>query len=270
MVGGVNMGRKKLTGASIGVITAIALAGCSSQDDLAGMPFGESESLYAAPTNIEEFIEIAQDATLHLFCEAKEEDFQYSGSGFHIEIGDDRFIITNAHVIQGCIDGAGDLFVYDTDFNAHVVELLAYRHVSDWRGEWDVAVLTGRDFGRAITIAQEPARAGHWSMSLGWPTVNGVWYQQIAPGQILGLSQDGLIVSDGVSAPGMSGGPLLNSNGELIGVHYASSFDKTRRALAQPLDNLCQVAFVCGGEGKPTFPLEFPERPIKTFLEIED
>ena len=255
---------------ALSLSAAILLAGCSSQDDLSARAFGESESLYEAPENIEEFIEIAQDATLHIFCEVKEEEFQYSGSGFHIEIGDDRFIITNAHVIQGCLEGAGDLFVYDTDFNAHVVELLSYRHVSDWRGEWDVAVLTGRDFGRAITIAQESARAGHWSMSLGWPAVNGVWYQQIAPGQILGLSQDGLIVSDGVSAPGMSGGPLLNSNGELIGVHFASSFDKTRRALAQPLENLCQVAFVCGSERKPNYPLEFPERPIKTFLEIED
>ena len=54
MVGGVNMGRKKLTGASIGVITAIVLAGCSSQDDLAGKPFGESDSVDYAPTNIEE------------------------------------------------------------------------------------------------------------------------------------------------------------------------------------------------------------------------
>jgi S1-C subfamily serine protease len=240
------MRRGLLAGALIGTLL---VSGCTSQDPLAGKPFGETDSLYSAPTNIEEFIEIAQSATLYVSCETAEEDFGYSGSGFHLEIGDDRYIITNAHVIQGCIDGAGDLFVYDTDFNAHVVELLAYRHVTDWRGDWDVAVLTGRDFGRAITIAQEPLRPGHWSMSVGWPSVNGVSYQQIAPGQILGLAPDGGIVSDGVGAPGMSGGPLLNSNGELIGVHYASAFDRTRRALAQPLENLCRVAFVCGTDG---------------------
>jgi hypothetical protein len=251
-------------------ITAIVLAGCSSQDDLVGRPFGESESLYAAPTNIEEFIEISQSATLHVFCDAEQEELSSAGSGFHIEIGDERYIITNAHVIEGCIDEAADIFVYDAEDNAHLVKLLAYRHVRDWRGEWDVAVLSGRDFGRALTIAQEDPKPGHWSMSAGWPSMNGHPYQQISPGNILGLSPDGVVVSSGVSAPGMSGGPLLNSKGELIGIHYARSFDETRRALAQPVANLCQVAFVCGSERKPSLPLEFPTNPIKTYIEIED
>ena len=248
----------------------LVLVGCAGESQIAGKPFGETESLYEAPSNIEEFIEIAQDATLHIFCETEEEELPYAGSGFHIEVGEERYLITNAHVIEGCIDEAAELFVYDSDYNAHSVQLLAYRHFSDWRGDWDVAVLTGRDFGRALTIADNFPKSGHWSMTVGWPSVNGNWYQQIAPGQILGLSLDGVIVSDSVSAPGMSGGPVLNSNGELIGIHYARSFDETRRALAQPVANLCQVAFVCGSERLPTFPLEFPERPIKTFIEIED
>ena len=254
----------------IAAITAVTLSGCVGEDPTKGAPFGESDSLYSAPKNIDEFIEIAQDATLHIFCETEDEDLPYAGSGFHVEIGADRYIITNAHVIEGCIDQAAELFVYDSEDNAHVVELLAYRHVRDWRGEWDVAVLSGRDFGRALTIAAEDPAPGHWSMISGWPSMNGHWYQQVSTGNILGLSPDGVIVNGGVSAPGMSGGPLLNSKGELIGIHFARSFDETRRALAQPIANLCQVAFVCGTERKPTYPLEFPERPIKTFLEIED
>jgi S1-C subfamily serine protease len=255
---------------AIALALLLVLVGCAGESQIAGKPFGKAKSLYEAPSNIEEFIEIAQDATLHVFCETKEEELPYAGSGFHIEVGDDRYLITNAHVIEGCIDEAAELIVYDSDYNAHSVQLLAYRHFSDWRGDWDVAVLTGRDFGRALTIAEDFPQLGHWSMTVGWPSVNGNWYQQIAPGQILGLSPDGVIVSDSVSAPGMSGGPVLNSNGELIGIHYARSADDTRRALAQPVENLCQVAFVCAGDGRPFLPLEFPVRPIKTFLEIED
>ena len=255
---------------AIALALLLVLVGCAGESQVVGKPFGEAESPYAAPSNIEEFIEIAQDATLHVFCETEEEELPYAGSGFHVEIGADRYIITNAHVIEGCIDQAAELFVYDSEDNAHVVELLAYRHVRDWRGEWDVAVLSGRDFGRALTIAAEDPAPGHWSMISGWPSMNGHWYQQVSPGNILGLSPDGVIVNGGVSAPGMSGGPLLNSKGELIGIHFARSFDETRRALAQPIANLCQVAFVCGTERKPSYPLEFPERPIKTFLEIED
>ncbi len=139
----------------IAAMTAVTLSGCVDEDPTKGAPFGESDSLYLAPKNIEEFIEIAQDATVHIFCETEDEDLPYAGSGFHLEIGDDRYIITNAHVIQGCLDDAAELFVYDSEDNAHLVKLLSYRHVKDWRGQWDVAVLTGRDFGRAITIAPE-------------------------------------------------------------------------------------------------------------------
>jgi S1-C subfamily serine protease len=264
------MTKTVLTLQAIALALLLVLVGCAVESQIAGKPFGKAKSLFEAPSNIEEFIEIAQDATLHVFCETDEEELPYAGSGFHLEIGEERYIITNAHVIAACIDGAADLFVYDSEDNAHVVELLAYRHVRDWRGEWDVAVLSGRDFGRALTIAAEDPAPGHWSMVAGWPSMNGHWYQQVSPGNILGLSPDGVIVNGGVSAPGMSGGPLLNSRGELIGIHFARSFDETRRALAQPVENLCQVAFVCGSERKPNYPLEFPERPIKTFLGIED
>ena len=255
---------------ALSLSTSMVLTGCSSQDELSARPFGESESLYEAPENIEEFIEIAQSTTLQLFCESEDEGTWGGGSGFHLEIGDDRFIITNAHVIRHCRDENADVFVLDTEDNLHVVELVSYRHIRDWRGEYDVAVLTGRDFGRALSIAQDDPKLGHWSMSVGWPSMNGHSYQQIAPGQILGLSPDGVIVSDGVTAPGMSGGPLLNSRGELIGLHYARSWDNTRRALSQTVVNLCEVAFVCGGDGKPTLPLEFPKHPIKTYLEMRE
>ena len=131
---------------------AILLFGCASDSDLAGRPFGETESLYHEPQNTAEFIEIAQDATLHVFCEVEDEDLPYAGSGFHIEVGDSRYIITNAHVIAACIDQAGELVVYDSEDNPHIVTLLSYRHVRDWRGEWDVAVLSGRD----LRLRQRP------------------------------------------------------------------------------------------------------------------
>lgn len=255
---------------AIAAVAALVLLGCSEQDPTKGKPFGNTESLYLAPSNIEEFIEIAQDATVQIICETADEEVWGGGSGFHIEIGEDRYIITNAHVIEECIADDTYLYVYDSDDNPHVVKVVSYRHVRDWRGEWDVAVLTGRGFGRAITISPEDPKPGHWVLGVGWPSMNGHWYQQVSMGNILGNSPDGVIINSAVSAPGMSGGPLLNSRGELVGIHFASSWDETRRALSQPVANLCQVAFVCGGERKPTFPLEFPENPIQTFIEDED
>lgn len=264
------MTKRALTAQAIALALLLVLVGCSTENQITGKAFGNSSSLYQAPTNIEEFIELTQDATLHIFCETEDEDLPYAGSGFHLEIGDDRYIITNAHVIEGCLDEAADLLVYDSEENPHLVTLLSYRHVKDWRGDWDVAVLTGRDFGRAITIAAAEPEPGHWVMGAGWAFTNDYWYQQIAMGNVLGVTPNGVVVSSAVTASGMSGGPLLNSNGELVGIHFARTRDASRRALAQPVANLCQVAFVCGGERKPNYPLEFPDRPIKTYLEIED
>ena len=255
---------------AIALALLLVLVGCAGESQIAGKPFGKAKSLYEAPSNIEEFIEIAQDATLHVFCENESEDDFGNGSGFQIEIGASRYIITNAHVIEDCLNHGWDLYVYDADDDDFSVEILSYRHVRDWRGEWDVAVLTGIPTGRAITLADEELKTGHWVLGVGWPGMNAHWYQHVTSGNVLGISPDRVIVHSGVSAPGMSGGPLLNSRGELVGIHYASSWDETRRALAQEVANLCQVAFVCGTERKPTYPLEFPERPIKTFLEIED
>lgn len=264
------MGTKRLFTATIAVAIALTLGACSSQDPTAAKPFGNAASLYDAPSNLEEFIAITHDATLHVFCDNEAEEDFGTGSGFSIEIGDSRYIITNAHVIKPCMGKGSELYVYDANDDDFPVEILAYRHVRDWRGEWDVAVLTGIPTGRALTLSQEDLMPGHWVLGAGWPSMNSEWYQHTAIGQILGLSPDGVIVYGGVSAPGMSGGPVLNSKGELVGIHYATSWDDSRRALAQPLANLCEVAFVCGSERKPSFPLEIPKNPIKTYLEIED
>lgn len=254
--------------AAVIVASAVLLTGCST-DPLAPKAFGEIESLYQPPTNIEEFIGIAQEATVQVLCEDGVEEYPFSGSGFHIKVGDERYIITNAHVIADCID-QGDLWVYDKDQNLHVVELLAYRHVTYWQGDWDVAVLSGREFGPALALAPQAPEPGHWSMAVGWPSVGGDWYQQVAMGEVLGLAVNRTIVTSVVGAKGMSGGPMLNSRGEVIGVHYASSGDSSRRSLSQPLGNLCEVAFKCDQDKKPLTPLEIPDHPIKTYIETED
>ena len=48
-----------------------------------------------------------------MFCEVEEEDLPSGGSGFQIEIDGERYLITNAHVIEACIDQAGEIVVYE-------------------------------------------------------------------------------------------------------------------------------------------------------------
>lgn len=227
------------------------------------------QRLYEPPKRIAAFIERAREATLALSCESKGGEYPYGGSAWHIEIAGERYLITNAHVVQGCLDD-GFIYVYDEFDNPHRVQLLGYRHHDTFARDWDIAVLSGRNFGKALPLELEPPKAGHWVLAAGWPSVDREHYQQVAMGNVLGLGARKTVVFSAVTNPGMSGGPVLNSAGKVVGIHYATTRDVSRRALAQPISNLCDVALVCSGDRGPLVPLQFPENPVKTYIEDED
>jgi S1-C subfamily serine protease len=227
------------------------------------------QRLYEPPKRLDVFIERAQEATLYVFCEPEDREYPYSGSAWHLEVAGERYLITNAHVVQACLDN-GYLYVYDENGNPHRVQLLGYRHHDTYARDWDIAVLTGRDFGKALPLELEAPEAGHWVLTAGWPSVDHSYYQQVAIGNVLGNGASKTVVFSAVTNPGMSGGPVLNSAGKVVGIHYASTREESRRALAQPVSNLCDVAIVCSGDRKPLLPLQFPDNPVKTYVEDED
>lgn len=255
---------------SAALLASVALlASCSADEAPVNNSPNANQDLYEAPGDRQAFINMAQGAAIELMCDKGGLTYERYGSAWHIEIAGEKYLITNAHVIAPCIED-GDLFVYDSEYNLHLVKLLGYWHQEGRMGDRDVAVLTGRDFGETLPIAINPPEIGHWVLSAGWPSISGDSYQQLSMGHVMGLGFDGTIVSSAVAASGMSGGPLLNSAGAVVGIHYATMPDGSARALAQPISNLCDVALVCDSSQRPLTPLRFPEQPVTTYIEDED
>ena len=223
-------------------------------------------NLFQAPPNQQQLTELAKAATLEIWCDSGSDDeYVYGGSGWQLEVEDNPYLITNGHVIEECID-SGTIFVYDEDQQLHVAELLGYQYFRENDTQFDVAVLRGRGTSPTLKLAAEEPVTGQWVMISGWPSLYDVSYQSVASGAVTGVLWDRTIVSDAQSQKGMSGGPVINSRGEVIGIHYASTGDSRPRSLSQPLSRLCGVAVVCDLNKQPVFPLKFPEEPIRKYL----
>ncbi|MFY1695244.1 MULTISPECIES: S1C family serine protease [unclassified Solwaraspora] len=149
------------------------------------------------------------------------------GSGFAID--DQHHIITNDHILDGDSPPG-------TPLNGHQVSVVAQD------GRRIPAEVVGRDPGSDIAVLRVPASAGLRPLALAEPNSTEVGEAVLAVGSPLGLS--GTVTAGIVSAldrevmlgnggrqtavqtdasinPGNSGGPLVNADGEVIGVNTA-------------------------------------------------
>lgn len=148
--------------------------------------------------------------------------FLRGGSGSGVVYGEDGYIITNHHVVEG----GNDLFVTFADgarFPARLVGSDAITDLAVLRVER--SDLTPIDVGSSQQLAiGEPAVAVGNPLGLqGGPTITSGIVSAldrslaVAPGEML----YGLIQTDAPIAPGSSGGALVDARGQLIGITTA-------------------------------------------------
>jgi S1-C subfamily serine protease len=141
-----------------------------------------------------------------------------SGSGFIFS--SDGYLITNSHVVHG----AKKLNVGLHDGSAHSAELIGEDR------DTDIAILkiSAFDFTPAVLGNAEDLKIGELVIAIGNP----LGFQHTVTAGIVsalgrtlesqsGRMMDSMIQTDAALNPGNSGGPLINSNGEVIGVNTA-------------------------------------------------
>ncbi len=166
-----------------------------------------------------------------------EEQQRGIGSGFIIS--SDGFIMTNAHVVQGA-DQVIVTLADKREFKARIVG-------TDRRT--DVAVVKIDTTGLpAVRIGDvNRLRAGQWVMAIGSPfgldntvTAGIVSAKQRDTGDYLPFIQTDVAIN-----PGNSGGPLINMNGEVVGINsqiYSRSGGFMGISFAIPIDEAMRIS----------------------------
>jgi S1-C subfamily serine protease len=176
------------------------------------------------------------------------------GTGFAYELegldeGFETFVVTNHHVVENCTDNAEELSVTYGGDNAVETE----SELLNWDIENDLALLQVKAVIPVLSdTTTKPAAAGWWTMAIGNPgTVvkdeGGLLYNATTFGRIIGVEDEKFNYTSAQINHGNSGGPLVNSRGELIGVNtlgYANQ-DEGIWNVAMDIELLCVEVLKC-------------------------
>jgi len=179
-----------------------------------------------------------------------------NGSGFIIS--EDGYILTNAHNIRDTFRSS----VITTDINVSVVipggetydaAIVGIDMISD------IALLKidGGKFNYCNLGDSDNVKVGEWAIALGNPRnlISNVQYQPIASAGIVsavnadfnldtqsGKLLDNMIQTDASLNPGNSGGPLIDSNGNVIGINTFTRSDSENLGFAIPINFAKKIA----------------------------
>ena len=138
------------------------------------------------------------------------------GTGFIVS--EDGYILTNAHIV----DGGGDISVKLHDKRVFDAELVG----SDNRSDVALLKIDGADFPAVSIGDSREVEIGDWAIAIGNPFGLA---ETLTVGVISAIGRSGVgiteyenfIQTDAAINPGNSGGPLLNIDGEVIGMNTA-------------------------------------------------
>ncbi len=169
------------------------------------------------------------------------------GSGFIID--SNGLILTNAHVVEG----ATTIYVTLTDKREYKAKLLGL----DKRTDVAVVKIDARDLPRLSLGDSSKVRVGEWVLAIGSPF--GL-ENTVTAGIVSAKSRDTgdylpFIQTDVAVNPGNSGGPLLNTAGQVIGINsqiFSRSGGYMGISFAIPIDEAMRVAEQLRTNGKMT------------------
>ncbi|MCW3086798.1 MAG: HtrA protease/chaperone protein [Sediminibacterium sp.] len=144
-----------------------------------------------------------------------------SGSG--VLITDDGYIVTNNHVVEGA-----------DELNVTLANKKTYKGIvvgTDASSDLAVIKIEGKGFPYLVYGNSDDAKLGQWVLAIGYPLNLDVTVTAgiiSAKSRSIGINNrqsinpvESFIQTDAAVNPGNSGGALINTNGELIGINSA-------------------------------------------------
>lgn len=200
--------------------------------------------LFSQPANMEQVVSSVSRATFEIKC-----DTDWIGAGWGLEMEGDYYLVTAAHVIGDCQDGE---FIAARSQTAPIfrLELAVYldNFWSDGYGTTDLALLKASQKIPTLKFQNEQAKVGQWVMAAGFPLEEDAEpLLNLSEGRITGFDLNDHLVTDAPINRGMSGGPLINARGEVVGTVYGGDpIDEYENlGYAQPLFEHCGLVVEC-------------------------
>ena len=212
----------------------------------APMPPSREVDLYSQPPLLQSFIDNLRASTVTVFCS------DGGGSGWAIDLSDDleslrddtypTEIVTNHHVIADCEDETVKIKLFGSE---GIYEAFVY----SFDRKEDLAILITSKFVPplpTVSSTNEP-KVGHWVMAVGSPGKESLTLESSVTSGNISNFRENAIVTDTTLNPGNSGGPLVNSVGEVIAVVSWKIFDVAFEnvAFAQRVGLLCEQLSGC-------------------------
>jgi serine protease Do len=181
------------------------------------------------------------------FAPPREYRQQVKAMGSGLILSSDGYVVTNAHVAED----ATQITVTLPDGKQHDGELVGVSNVHDLA----LVKINGRDLPYARLGNSDDAIIGEWAIALGnpfgylledtKPTVTvgviSATKRSIRAGRTEGREYKNMIQTDAAINPGNSGGPLVNANGEVIGINtfiFTSSGGSEGVGFALPINEV--------------------------------
>lgn len=203
------------------------------------------QARYEPPSDFSAFTQKVQEATYRIYC-----DGTSNGSAWGVRVDGEYFVVTNYHVVEDCGD-AKQFSVWNESTRGVSLNLFAAdgRYWDPTEYEFrDLAVFTTDTEIASLNVYFSVPKVGEWVAVVGYPSdSSGENFFSITEGRITGLDDHGIVITDAAINGGNSGGPLVNSKGEVLGTVFASedngSFDNM--GYAQGLSLHCDILYRC-------------------------